>query len=262
MVYTYGTSPYSLVLVHGGPGAVGSLAPIANARAPYFGVLEPWQSRLTVSELVEELHDQLISHTTFPMTILGHSWGAWLSLLFAHRYPAMVQQLILVGCAPFDDCYVPQIVQRRRERLSKKQRCRFNQVTEALDSPGLAPTVKTVLLSELQELVKQTDHYRPLASTTMVSFPKGQLYSAIWSEAVKLRNNKTFYRILSQLSCPVSLIHGKYDPHPIDGVTTPLDSCGVKYRLFLLDQCGHFPFLEQYAVSSFYGIVKQLVKMY
>jgi len=44
----YGESPFSVVVVHGGPGVGGEMAPVAQALEAEFGVLEPLQTRLTL----------------------------------------------------------------------------------------------------------------------------------------------------------------------------------------------------------------------
>jgi hypothetical protein len=37
----YGTAPYRLAVIHGGPGAPGEMAPMARELSPNIGVLEP-----------------------------------------------------------------------------------------------------------------------------------------------------------------------------------------------------------------------------
>ena len=51
----YGERPYSVVVVHGGPGAGGEMGVVAGELAPEWGVLEPIQTAGTVEGQVEEL---------------------------------------------------------------------------------------------------------------------------------------------------------------------------------------------------------------
>lgn len=67
---------------------------------------------------MEELYGQLAGNVQTPVTLVGHSWGAWLALFFSVRHRECVRQLVLVGCPPFDDRYVPQIMERRLRRLA------------------------------------------------------------------------------------------------------------------------------------------------
>lgn len=38
---SYGTAPFEIVVIHGGPGAPGEMAPVARELSGQFGVLEP-----------------------------------------------------------------------------------------------------------------------------------------------------------------------------------------------------------------------------
>lgn len=54
-VRTYGTAPFQVAVIHGGPGAPGEMAPVARELSLLCGVLEPLQTKTTVAEQVEEL---------------------------------------------------------------------------------------------------------------------------------------------------------------------------------------------------------------
>lgn len=45
---TYGNPPFSIVVIHGGPGAPGEMAPIARELSALEGVLEPLQTAVTL----------------------------------------------------------------------------------------------------------------------------------------------------------------------------------------------------------------------
>src|SRR5882757_8002149 len=104
-VRTYGSSGPQVIVVHGGPGACGSMAPIARALADSFRVLEPFQSGLatTVADHVADLHEVVESSPDSTATALvGHSWGAMLSLAYAAAHPAMVGPIVLICAGTFD----------------------------------------------------------------------------------------------------------------------------------------------------------------
>ena len=99
-VHFYGDAPYAAALIHGGPGAAGELAPLAQRLAANgLSVLEPLQTADSVDGQIEELAKILAQFACTPATLLGYSWGAWLALLTAARYPEQVKKLILVSSA-------------------------------------------------------------------------------------------------------------------------------------------------------------------
>ncbi len=58
--------------------------------------------------------------------MIGFSWGAWLSLILAAQYPYLVSRLILIGCGPLEEKYVPKIMETRLSRLSEARKRRPN----------------------------------------------------------------------------------------------------------------------------------------
>ena len=123
--HLYGRKPYKIALVHGGPGAAGSLHCVAQILAETFGVIEPYQSAHSVSGQIEELHTQLCGAQAGDIVLLGHSWGAWLVLLYTARYPELVRKVVLVGAGPLEVHYVPEIMQRRLRRLDHSEKEHF-----------------------------------------------------------------------------------------------------------------------------------------
>jgi len=118
----YGKEPFFIAVVHGGPGARGSVAPVAKEMSQYFGVLEPLQTETTVNGQVDELFNELSVYASFPITLIGHSWGAWLSVIFTTKYQVYVNKLILVGVGPFEEKYVDDLDSTRKKRLTKKKK--------------------------------------------------------------------------------------------------------------------------------------------
>mgnify|MGYP001123742900 CR=1 FL=1 len=43
----YGDAPYNIVVIHGGPGAPGEMAPVAKDLPLDYGVLEPFQTYIS-----------------------------------------------------------------------------------------------------------------------------------------------------------------------------------------------------------------------
>ncbi len=125
MIRAYGNAPYRVALLHGGPGAPGTLAPLARRLSCFGGMLEHLQTQYDLPSLLHNISEELSPFG--PVIVAGHSWGAWLGLWTAALFPAQVHRLILIGSAPLTDAYVPQIMQRRLANLSSsKANCMAN----------------------------------------------------------------------------------------------------------------------------------------
>jgi proline iminopeptidase len=105
---TSGSGP-PVALLHGGPGLsdkLGSLASLFDDLALVHrydqrgGGRSTGDPPFTVDRFVADL-DALRTHWGHPSWIVaGHSWGGWLSLLYALRFPSRVRGIITIGTPP------------------------------------------------------------------------------------------------------------------------------------------------------------------
>jgi pimeloyl-ACP methyl ester carboxylesterase len=256
----YGKKPYTVAVIHGGPGAPGSIAPVARELAKNRGVLEPLQTKDSLEGLVEELRAVLEKSTDLPAVLIGHSWGAWLSYIVAARYPALVKKLILVGSGPFEQKYADNIEGERLTRLTEGERVETFKLIEIIN--GAATGEKNKAIERYGELMAKADTYdalppekepEPLAASEEIN-------RRVWAEAKELRASGELLKLGKKIACPVIAIHGDYDPHLAAGVREPLARVLKDFRFVLLEKCGHEPWLERYAKDEFYNIVENELK--
>lgn len=230
---------------------------MARILSEWAGVIEPLQSKASIADLIEELKDQILRAGDPPMHLIGHSWGAWLAILFAARHPDLTAQLILIGCPPFDPAFVPEIGRRRMSRLSLDEQAALQSLIRDLDNDDRGRRHKAV--EELTFLLRKTDSVDPDPDLEESVFDP-DLFSATWDEADALRDSGELMRILETLSCPITLFHGDSDPHPIEGVITPLVRLGVDFDRVVLPACGHSPFLEKLVAPDFYKMLIETLR--
>ena len=251
MVGVHGSPPYRIAVVHGGPGACGSLARMAEelSRRMNRGVLEPIQAAGTLEELTDELYGQLQTFSPAEqVSLVGHSWGGWLSVLCAAKYPRKVASLVLVGCAPFEDRYVPKILENRLGKLPLGERSCFTRLLEKLSGGASEEEIRQV-----EAFVERTDNVCLLPSERDSSgIFRGDVYASIWEQAADWRTRGLLVGKLEEIVCPVYVIHGQDDPHPLEGVVEPLSRRGVRYQVQVLKNCGHSPFREKDAHADFF----------
>jgi pimeloyl-ACP methyl ester carboxylesterase len=236
----YGPAPYRAAVIHGGPGAPGEMASVARELAARCGVLEPLQTRDSIQGQVEELRAIVQQHGQPPITLVGHSWGAMLSFIFAAQHPALVKKLILVGSGVFEDRYAPAIMETRLSRLSEAQRAQLEALSLVLQDP--TSPEREAAFAQFGKLFDGTDTYKPLPhQEDDVTTFQPALYESVWNEAQELRTSGKLLALGKQICCPVVAIHGDYDPHPAEGISVPLASVLKDFRFILLEHCGHTP---------------------
>lgn len=241
-------------MLHGGPGAPGSAASLAQALAGDFGVLEPWQTADSLDGQVTELYYQLAERGDPPVNLIGWSWGAMLGFIFAARYPEAVRKLIMVASGAFTEEYAEVITATRLSRLDKTARREVIKLSDALDDPATGD--RDGILARLGEIFAGADACDPLPPDGEISAVSYRIYDRVWREAAALRASGELLALGKQIRCPVLALHGDYDSHPAESVREPLREVVRDFRFVLLEDCGHQPWTEKRAREKFLEILK------
>ncbi len=252
-VRSYGSAPFRVAVVHGGPGAAGEMAPVARALSAERGILEPLQTALSLEGQIRELRDALAGRAAPPVTLIGFSWGAWLSLICAARNPDLVGKLILVGCPGLEEKYAAGLQETRLARLDESSRAEARGLMDALARAD--PGREGPVLSRLGALFTRADAYDPIEETPLEIPPQIEKFQDAWREGAQWRRNGRLLAAAEDLACPVAAIHGDHDPHPAEGVREPLAARLKDFRFILLAQCGHKPWIEVRAKDEFFRVL-------
>jgi pimeloyl-ACP methyl ester carboxylesterase len=250
----YGSKPFRIAVIHGGPGAPGEMAPVARELSSLGGVLEPLQTAATLEAQVQELRAVLEGHGDLPVTLIGFSWGAMLSFILTARHPSLVGKLVLIGSGVYEEEYAANIMETRLSRLGEEEREEALSVMESLDDPAVAD--KNTPLARLGELMSRADSYDPLPHDSEILECSYDIYESVWEQAREMRSSGELLALGSEIRCPVVAIHGDYDPHPSEGVRVPLSRVLRDFRFILLEECGHCPWIERSARDRFYDILR------
>ena len=254
----YGSKPFKVAVIHGGPGAPGEIAPIARELSSVTGVLEPLQTATSLKGQVEELRTVLEENGNLPVTLIGWSWGAMLSFIFTARYPALVIKLILIGSGAYEEKYAVNIMKTRLSRLSAEEGAEVLSLLETLNGPAIGD--KNTLMARLGRLISKADSYDPLPYDSEVLECQYDIYQNVWKQAGELRNSGKLLELGEKIQCPVVAIHGDYDPHLAEGIKGPLSRILKDFRFILLENCGHHPWVERAARDRFYRILKNEIE--
>jgi pimeloyl-ACP methyl ester carboxylesterase len=252
---TYGIHPYSIAVIHGGPGAPGEIAPVARELAKTGGVLEPLQTQLTIEGQVQELKTILEEHAELPIILVGHSWGAILSFVFTAENPAMVNKMILVSSGAFEDGYAANIMETRFSRLSAEEILEVDAILDSLNKHNGGN--KNIILARFGELMAKADSYNQIPHQSEAIECQYEVNKSISAEAGKLRSSGQLLAYGKLITCPVSAIHGDYDSHLASGVKEPLSRVLKDFKFTMIKKCGHDPWYEQEARDAFYQILKK-----
>ncbi len=260
-IRTYRNHPFRIAVIHGGPGAAGEMAPVAKELSADYGVLEPLQTASSVEAQVRELKAVLLEHANLPVILIGFSWGAWLSLIFAALNPEFVRKLILIGCGSLEEKYATDIDAVRISHLNADKRAEVLKLLEILNNP--AAENQQHAFARFGALYSKADAYDPMNDEIVIENIQSDIFMSVWPEAAKLRRSGKLLEYALHIQCPVTAIHGDYDPHSAEGVREPLAAVMSDFRWILLERCGHKPWIERQAREEFYRVLrKEMAELY
>ena len=235
------------------------MAPVAQELASDWGVLEPIQTAASLGGQIEELRIVLEKNADLPVTLIGFSWGAWLSFILASYYPAFVKKLILIGSGPYEEKYATEIQEIRLERLSEEEGTEVKALMEVLDRPSGED--KSSAFARFGALFSKADAYDPIMYESQAIDFRADIFQGVWKDAVELRRSGELLQLGKHIECPVVAIHGDYDPHPAEGIQKPLSALLKSFRFILLKQCGHMPWIEREAKEDFFQVLKDELRL-
>lgn len=250
----YGEKPYKVAVVHGGPGAAGSVKPVCEELSEVYGVLEPLQTEMSVEGQLNELKKVLEENTDEPITLIGHSWGAMLIYMFAAKYNHLVKKIILVSSGCIEEKYYEDLCNNRESKLTKEEKNELNSLRKSFMNPNDKDMNK--VFARFGALMEKLDSYEPIEIENDESLFSYEIFEKVWTEARALRKSGLLYDMGKNIKCKVVAIHGDYDSHPAEGIRTSLEKLFSNLRFYELKKCGHSPWREVYAKDEFYKILR------
>ena len=253
-VRTYGAAGPPLVVVHGGPGAPGYMAPVCRRLAEEYAVFEPLQrlsgdTPLTVTGHVSDLRALVAQHVgNDPVTLVGHSWGAMLVLACAAEYPGLARSIVLIGCGTFDSRLRQVFESTVEQRLTPAIRKRLQQLPRTVSDLD----VRMCVTARLLEAAYSYD-LEPHMDETEYHDSRG--HDESWRDMLRLQLEGVYPARFSHIATPVLMLHGADDPHPGREIFASLRRVIPHLEYIELVHCGHYPWWETFAREPFYEVL-------
>ncbi len=240
-----------VVVLHGGPGAnhatllpqFDSLA--LNRRLLYYDQRGSGDSSASPGaplgwrQHVDDL-DVLLDHWQCPAaTLLGHSWGGLLALLYTVRHPTRVNRLALVSPAPVTARGQQEFNRRLDRRLRDSWLERERDALEVSDLRHREPSQYRQRSFELSisPYLRDPDRAKDVKRFVVSS----RVRDAVWRSLAQYDLTAE----LSRLAVPSLVIHGRFDPIPLSSSERIAHFLAAQLEVF--EESAHLPFLEEFA---------------
>ena len=248
----YGSSGPQVLVLHGGPGAAGYMAPVARGLADRFRILEPWQRRgggeaLTVARHVADLHELILGlGPGVRPALVGSSWGAMLALAYAASHSECAGPLVLVGCGTFDEVARARFLANVNARTDDALQCRL----EGLRSEFPEPDERLATLGQLLLPLFSCD----LATTDLeIASCDARGHRETMADMLRQQDGGHYPAAFSAITAPVLMLHGALDPHPGALIRDSLAPHLPQLEYHEWERCGHYPWLEWEVREEFFS---------
>lgn len=251
----------TVILLHGGPGAPGTMAPLARELSGDFDVHEPWQRRsgeqlLTVAQHVEDLRELVVSlmpssdEAVAPPSLVGHSWGAMLALAFGAAHPALCGPVVLVGCGTFGHSARTELHRRLTSRMD-------NALTVQLATLSAEVTDPDARLAAMGELLAPVYGHDLLDIDQELGPCDARGHHETWDDMLRLQREGRYPADFAAITSPVLMLHGAQDPHPGFLIRDGLQRVMPQLEHKEWDACGHSPWLERAVRDDFLHTLRE-----
>ncbi|MCA8960509.1 MAG: alpha/beta hydrolase [Planctomycetes bacterium] len=257
-IRTYGAPDAQPVIVlHGGPAAPGPMAPIARELADEHFVIEPFQRGsgevpLTVRTHLDDLHAIIEAMTSTPPVLVGSSWGAMLALAFAADRPDASRSVAAIGCGTFDVESRARMVERIAERSSAEV-LEARRRADAIEDPD----DRLAALGAAIFPIYATD---PITDDLEEERCDARAHRETWSDMIRRQEEGEYPAAFGAITAPVILLHGDDDPHPGAMIRDSLLPHIPHLEYHAWARCGHYPWIERSARSSFFDSLREFIR--
>ncbi len=245
-----------VMVVHGGPGLnhtyfLPHLQKLADTHKLIFidqrscgnsaEILD--SAQMTLDWLIRDMEVVRSELNLGKVTVLAHSWGGLLGMLYASMYPESIRSLILVNSVSPKfgefDMVTNRITISRYNQEDSALRAQIL-TSAALSSGDLRAYNQLFRLSFKQSFYDQ----RFIDSLNLI-LPNDFVQKR---KALSFMSNELaaydFYPDLKKIKCPTLILHGDYDAIPLE-LPQKIHRTITTSKLVVIQDAGHFPFIER-----------------
>jgi proline iminopeptidase len=245
-----------ILIVHGGPGLnhtyfLPHLIKLANEHQLIFidqracgkssGTLDSTQ--MSFNWLVNDMEAIRQQLKLGKVSILAHSWGTLLGLLYGVCYPENIRYLIIANSvSPKSGEYDQRTNEIINSRYSKADSMLRDQTlrSQAFERGDVEAYNLLIKLS-----FKQTFYNELYIDSLNLMLPSDflQKRNVLFFMSKEL-SAYDFYPQLKKIKCRTLIIHGDYDAIPVE-LSQKINHAIFHSKLLVIKNAGHFPFIEQ-----------------
>lgn len=244
-----------LIVIHGGPGLsqqylLPYMAKLGDHHKVVFydqrasGKSEGSLENISIEQFVDDIEGLRKSLGFEKVSILGHSWGGFLAMRYAIKYPDSVDNLVLLNTACLSSADLRVFLDEWYRRMAP-----FMDSLQAIGQSKEFADGDPEAVANYMKIIFRTYCF------SAASVDKLNIISTVdenikWNGLQKILNNILvtepfdLTEDLKKVDCKTLIIHGDADPIPIQAIEN-IHQCIRNSKVVILKDCGHFPYVEK-----------------
>lgn len=261
-----------LLFIHGGPGGIGVADFIkfqGDKLSKNFKVIAPeqrgvWRSEailaeehISLEDIIEDFEELRKKLNINKWSLLSHSFGGYLAVLYANLYPNSIEYIIY-ECPSFDfalseramlNVAAKELVRLGNQALAEEYFEALRQVTDYKEINGLLMKAITELGGNANNFMWFRNDKQIIEKIAMSTNDGKNLWNKSMNTRIKLLKDWRVYNDvfteLSNVQKPSLLIKGKYDPITCEVQTAEFINRVIDKEVIIFEFSGHYVRIEE-----------------
>lgn len=238
---------------------MGYRAIVVNQYGTDSAVLRFDTARITLPQFVEDIERlrKFLGYSSF--VLLGHSWGGTLAMAYVEKYPTTTSGLILSCSGAFGKEPNNRLMKNIDERLLPSDKAAINAWYDSLEA-GIDEKRVALEQRRIRQIAfsySRNNHQRivnEIVNTSPFFIQVGnRMFADVW-----IHHDYTVMSHLKTYPSPVLVLEGRQDVMSVETAQL-IQSCFTKAQLTIIEQCGHYPWVDN--PTPYFAQIKSFLKV-
>ncbi|MFC1838952.1 alpha/beta fold hydrolase [Thermodesulfobacteriota bacterium] len=196
----------------------------------------------SVENFVEDLEQLRLKLAPGKINIIGGSWGAMLAMQYAMKYSKNINALVLMSSMGIRAEYVKAYRANIDKNRTTEDNRKLEEIVNTADFKNRIPDT----MEKYWRIYFRAYFYNPELADNINLWMRDTTYKQIPGRYAKLGTFLNSYDLqddLNKISCPTLILHGDYDPTPIEWVK-PIHDNIAESQMSIIKNAGHWLWVE------------------
>ncbi|MGL1890814.1 MAG: alpha/beta fold hydrolase [Spirochaetaceae bacterium] len=258
-----------IIVVHGGPGLA------HNYLFTYFSQLcdqyqiifydqracglstgDETEKDITMENFIEDIEGIRKAFGIDKVNLIGQSYGGLITLSYAVKYPQNMGSLLILESAaanPESDIQFELIIDKRKSQFDKTQLSKFENELEFSNAKS------EIMKKYFMILFKYYFFDESFLSELSLDYLTDKMVDKLFLSGRCIKSDPNLLKLLPIIKCPTLIIHGDYDPIPVEDIRL-IHNAIVQSQFIIIKDCGHFAHIEKQ--SQYFNEIRKFYNKY